>query len=149
MTSPQALQSAFERIGATRMADMPLVNAALRVETVGFRTWEGKQVGVLIAPWSISIVVLPGERNDVRALALDQHVRWRFPDGEYEFMGGNEPECGPFHFCSLFSPPDEVADQEHARDIAKAVMEMLFPAQAEAPQVSRRALFTGVSSTGA
>lgn len=138
MSDCYALVQAFRRIDATRMADMPLRNPALGIEAVGFREWAGRQVGVLITPWSISVIVLPGSAKDVRTLLLDERQRWLFPSGEYEFMGGAEPECGAYQFCSLFSPPDEIADQAHARAVAQAVMQQLF----QAPGVSRRALFS-------
>jgi [NiFe] hydrogenase assembly HybE family chaperone len=149
MSDPRALEAAFRRILATRMADMPLRNPAIDVEAVGFREWDGRQAGVLVTPWSIGLVILPGTAADVHALALDERRSWRFPSGEYEFMGGEEPECGPFHFCSLFSPPDEIPDHAQARAIAAAVMEQLFEGSGwlveheRAATISRRALFTG------
>lgn len=143
MPDCDALVQAFQRIGATRMADMPLRNPALEIEAVGFREWSGRQVGVLITQWSISVIVLPGSAEDVHTLLLDERQRWLFPSGEYEFMGGTEPECGAYQFCSLFSPPHEIANQEQARAVAQAVMQQLF----QAPAVSRRALFSAVEST--
>jgi [NiFe] hydrogenase assembly HybE family chaperone len=123
------------------MHDMPLRNPALEIDVVGFRFWEGRHVGVLITPWTVSLAILPAP-----ALVLGERQRWTFPSGEYEFMGGEEPECGPFQFCSLFSPPDKIADQAQARAIAEAGMEQLFgePAGGAAPRptgVSRRSLF--------
>jgi [NiFe] hydrogenase assembly HybE family chaperone len=136
--APQELAVAFRRISTTRMLDMPLRNPALDIDVVGFRSWEDRQVGVLVTPWAISLVILPAP-----ALALDQRQRWTFPSGEYEFMGGAEPECGPFQFCSLFSPPEGIADQDEARAIAEAVMEQLFavPAATAARSIPRRDLF--------
>lgn len=127
------------------MADMPLCNPAIRVEAVGFREWEGRQAGVLVTPWTIGLVVLPGAARDVSALGLDERRSWRFPSGDYEFMGGDEPECGPFHFCSLFSPPDEIADHAQAYAIAVQVMDQLFRG---APAMTRRALFTPPPQVG-
>lgn len=122
------------------MLDMPLRNPALDIEAVGFRFWNDRHVGVLVTPWTISLVILPAP-----ALGLDRRQRWTFPSGEYEFMGGAEPECGPFQFCSLFSPPEGIADQAQARAIAEAVMEQLFAAPdantASAKRISRRDFF--------
>lgn len=135
--TPEDLAAAFRRISATRMRDMPLRNPALDIDAVGFRPWADKQVGVLVTPWSISLVILQAP-----ALSLDQRQCWTFPSGEYEFMGGAEPECGPFQFCSLFSPPAEFADHAQACAVAEAIMEQLF-ADPEAPtrRMSRRDLF--------
>lgn len=144
MIECRALENAFRRISATRMADMPLRNSALAVEAVEFREWEGRLVGVLVTPWSMSLVVLPRAGAGSRALRLDERQQWRFPSGDYEFMGGAEPECGTFQFCSLFSPPTEIADQEQAREVARAVMQQLFQPTA----LSRRALL-GASAPAA
>lgn len=142
MTSPRNLEIAFERIGATRMAGMPILNAALHVQAVGFRDFEGRCVGMLVTPWMLNLVVLPGEQDADFALAADQRRVWTFPEGAYEFMGGSEPECGPFHFCSLFSPVNEFEDQAAAVATSEAVMDLLFrPARA----VSRRAVLTGAA----
>lgn len=139
MTEPRRLEAAFQRIAATRMHGMPMLNPALEVEAVAFRDWDGHAIGVLVTPWAINLVLLPQPAADVPALRLDQRACWRLPSGEYEFMGGNEPECGAFQFCSLFSPPVEFAAQAEARAVATAFMQLLFVAPETAP-VSRRNL---------
>ena len=50
----------FSRIQAERMADVPLLNPALTVETVGFRLWQDSWLGVLITPWSMNLLALAG-----------------------------------------------------------------------------------------
>jgi [NiFe] hydrogenase assembly HybE family chaperone len=122
------LTAAFERIAATRMAGLPMNNPALRVAAVGFRHWaEDYLVGVLITPWAVNLVLL----GDGLRLAADRRQSWDFPSGSYEFMGGEEPECGPFQFCSLFSPTFEFANQAAAEATAGSVMDALL-ATAEA-----------------
>jgi [NiFe] hydrogenase assembly HybE family chaperone len=144
MSDPQALVTAFERIAGTRMAGMPFCNPVLAVEAVGFRPWAGGQAGVLITPWCINLVLLPGA--DARALGSGESVTTAFPSGQYEFMGGDEPECGPFRFCSLYSPPGEFNDAAQARAVALEVMAQLFlPAAA----ISRRALFVPAAAPAA
>jgi len=138
MTDTGAVEAAFGRIATTRMAGMPILNTALSVEVVGLRRWEDRQVCVLVTPWCINLVVLLP--SGTAPLALGEHRSWRFPSGSYEFMGGSEPECGDFDFCSLYSPVDEFATQADARAVAQAVMEQLFTS----PRLSRRALFSGV-----
>ena len=121
-----ALEAAFRRIAATRMAGLPMNNAALRVQAVGFRDWaDGTCVGVLITPWAINLVLVaaPGGRD--LYLPADRRETWRFPSGDYDFMGGQEPECGAFQFCSLFSPAFEFRDQESAVETAAAIMACL------------------------
>lgn len=150
-----SLESAFRRIAATRMADMPINHPRLVVEGVGFRLWERKWLGVLITPWAVNLVLLPGSDPEFEKLAVDQRKTWCFPSGEYDFMGGDEEECGAYQFCSLVSPvpASEIADQTVARTLAQEVLANLFvdPAEdvimkpvQEEPQ--KRSLFSGVLS---
>jgi [NiFe] hydrogenase assembly HybE family chaperone len=123
-----ALERVFAGIAATRMAGLPMNNPALRVEAVDFRDWHGVWVGVLITPWAINLMLLPGPGGGVRALGPDEKQRWRFPSGEYEFMGGHDEELGAYQSCSLFSPAFEFAAHEDARTMAEATMHGLMSA---------------------
>lgn len=123
----RALEAAFERIAATRMAGLPLNNPALRVQAVGFRPQEdGRLIGVLITPWAINLVMLATPPSRELYLAADCRRDWDFPSGCYEFMGGEEPECGAYQFCSLFSPAFDFCDQDGAVATADEIMRGLF-----------------------
>ena len=125
------LVAAFERIATTRMAGLALNNPALRVQAVGFRPQEeGHLIGVLIMPWAINLVMLAPTPSRELHLAADCRRDWDFPSGCYEFMGGEEPECGAYQFCSLFSPAFDFRDQQGAVEMAQELMRGLF---AEAP----------------
>ncbi|HZV55358.1 MAG TPA: [NiFe]-hydrogenase assembly chaperone HybE [Rhodocyclaceae bacterium] len=156
------LEAAFRRIAATRMAGLPINHARLAVEGVGFRRWEGKWLGVLVTPWAMNLVLLPESDTEFEMLATDRRQTWRFPSGEYDFMGGDEEECGAFQFCSLVSPiPEEgIPDQAAARALAAEVLVQLFsdpadevvmaPAKTETPPrklisgpLSRRGFLSG------
>ncbi len=150
----------FARIAATRMRDFPLSNAALAVEAVGFRAWEGLWVGVLVAPWSMILLLMPTAENahaEFRVLPTGQEQAWRFPSGEYVFFGLDEAGLGPCQMCSLFSPVPQFATQADAVAVAHEVMRGLFeaqdapkpaaPASAEAtPAWSRRDFLRGRSA---
>lgn len=122
------LERAFARIAATRMADLPLNHPRLTVAASAFRPWQGHWLGALVTPWAINLVVLPATDDEDFRLATDRRRTWRFPFGDYDFMGGEEPECGPFHFCSLLSPipAGEIAGQDDARLWAEAALEQLL-----------------------
>lgn len=121
-----ALEAAFRRIAATRMAGLPLNNAALRVQAVGFRSHgEACLAGVLITPWAINLVMLAATPSRELYLAPDRRQTWDFVSGSYEFMGGEEAECGAYQFCSLFSPTFEFRDQESAVETATVIMACL------------------------
>ncbi|HEY3326554.1 MAG TPA: [NiFe]-hydrogenase assembly chaperone HybE [Novimethylophilus sp.] len=120
------LERVFAHIAATRMAGLPILNPALRVEAVGFRAWEGRWIGVLVTPWTISLVLLPGTGAPLEPLLLDQKRVWNFPSGAYQFMGLNEDELGACHICSLISPVAEFPVHEDAVAVAREAIAALF-----------------------
>lgn len=133
------LREVFSRIQAERMADVPLLNPALTVETVGFRLWQDSWLGVLITPWSMNLLALAGVTPfaPLGAHAVDSLT---LPDGAVDFHGAFEPALGHYRQASLFSPMWQFAHQDVARATAEEVMNLLFPA-APAPDLSRRRLF--------
>ena len=56
-----ALERVFECIRIERMVGLPILNEQLRVEALGFRDWQAVRVGALVTPWSINLVILPGQ----------------------------------------------------------------------------------------
>jgi len=144
-----AVERAFAAIAAGGMADLPLSNPALAVEAVGFRAWQGHWLGVLVTPWAINLLLLPGERGDLPHLPLGERQSWQFPAAELPFMGGSAEGLGSFQFCSLFSPTFEFSSQEDARTAATAAIAALFdvpaapPVVAAAPELSRRGFLRG------
>lgn len=127
MSAPPArLQATFEKIAATRMADVPIVNPRLRVETVGFRLWQGFWVGVLVTPWSINLVLLPSDDVQLEPLRQDEKRAWTFPSGTYQFMGLSEPQLGPCQMCPLLSPVAEFVAHEQAVALAREIAAALF-----------------------
>jgi [NiFe] hydrogenase assembly HybE family chaperone len=122
----QKVEAVFKDIADTRMAGLPICNEALRVQAVGFREWQEHWVGVLVTPWTISLMLMPGANGPLKVLGPDEKTTWEFPSGKYEFMGLNETALGTCQICSLISPVVDVASQEDAVSIAGQVMEALF-----------------------
>ena len=120
------LEAVFTDIATSRMAGLPICNQAMQVQAVGFREWNGHWVGVLITPWTISLVLLPGDKESLKTLGPDEKMTWEFPSGSYEFMGLNEQAMGSCHICSLISPVIDVERHEDAVSIAEEVMVALF-----------------------
>ena len=140
------LVAVFADIAATRMADVPICNAALRVEAIGFRRMaDGHWAGVMITPWAINLLCLPGQAAGWPVVAAGGKHGWRFASGDYEFTVASESRLGSYHLCSLFSPALEFPSHEQARLTALAVAHALFadalaePAAAPPPANSRRA----------
>jgi [NiFe] hydrogenase assembly HybE family chaperone len=126
MTVVEKLEAVFRDIADTRMAGLPICNPALKVQAVGFREWQGRWVGVLVTPWTISLVLVAGAEAPLAVLASDEKMTWEFPAGKYEFMGLNEPALGTCQTCSLISPVGDVERHEDAVNIADQAMEALF-----------------------
>jgi [NiFe] hydrogenase assembly HybE family chaperone len=143
----KAVESVFAAVADGTMRDMPLNNPALRVETVGFTSWEDLWVGVLITPWAINLMVLPAAGPEFRVPGGATDRIWRFPSGEYRFHDGCLDSLGPYQTCSLFSPPAEFPDQDSARAVALEIMAALFRSEMEpepSPDTfSRRAFLQG------
>ncbi len=146
----QRLEAAFRAIQAERMRGMPLVNGALRVEAVGFRRWAGCWLGVLVTPWFMSLVLLPGAAGQWRSVPVRGAASYAFPAGVFEFIGGYEPALGEFQSCSLFSPMFEFAQHEGARATAEAVLAALFDAGTGAePEAARTVICDAPDATAA
>jgi [NiFe] hydrogenase assembly HybE family chaperone len=145
-TDPRPIvQAVFERIDRERMHDVPLCNRALTVDITDFIAWAGLWVGVVITPWAMNLMLLPGagggEDDNFMPLRVGQIHEWEFPSGCYPFMGNHEPGLGEYHYCSLFSPMDGFADPAAAREVALASLDELFnpPVPELPPAVDRRA----------
>jgi [NiFe] hydrogenase assembly HybE family chaperone len=121
-----ALEVAFRHIADTRMVGLPFLNPALAVEAAGFRLWGGDWLGVLITPWFMNLICLPGAgRTWADDAGGGRQVR-ELPKGEVEFLAAREERIGPYLSCSLFSAMGGFQDMDQARAVAQAVMKELF-----------------------
>ena len=123
------LEAVFTDIATSRMAGLPICNEALQVQAVGFRAWNEHWIGVLITPWTISLVLLPGDKEALKTLGPDEKMSWEFPSGSYEFMGLNEQALGTCQICSLISPVIDIQNHADAVSIAEEVMVALFASE--------------------
>ncbi|MBL8475967.1 MAG: [NiFe]-hydrogenase assembly chaperone HybE [Methyloversatilis sp.] len=125
-----ALEALFRQIADTRMAGLPIVNGALRIEAVGFEPCASEPdlpaaaSGVLVTPWFMNLVRLPLAREDelgrvgvTRRLAVGRE--------HFDFIGAHEAAIGTFDACSLFSPMFDFASQDTAVATAQAVLARL------------------------
>ncbi|MDP1904702.1 MAG: [NiFe]-hydrogenase assembly chaperone HybE [Pseudomonadota bacterium] len=134
--SPAALEAVFRHIAATRMAGVSLLNPALEVEAVGFRPWREDWVGVLITPWFMSLICLPGPDSAYEPLSSGSKQDVALPSGDYEFLSAHEDALGHYLTSSLFSPMFEFPDMARAREVAEAVLAEVFkPADVVPPVI--------------
>jgi [NiFe] hydrogenase assembly HybE family chaperone len=118
----------FRDIAATRMAGVSLLNPALVVEAIGFRLWQGDWIGVLITPWFMNLISLPGPDSIWEPQSSGTRRELELPAGVYEFLDAHEAALGHYRTCSIFSPVFEFPDMARAREVAEAVMAELFKA---------------------
>jgi [NiFe] hydrogenase assembly HybE family chaperone len=129
------LEAVFRHIAATRMAGVAILNPALEVEAVGFRNWRDDWVGVLITPWFMNLICLPGPASAWESRSSGSKQDVDLPSGSYEFLAAHEDELGAYLTSSLFSPMFDFQSMDQAREVAQASLaEMFTPAQAEAAE---------------
>ncbi|MFZ4479641.1 MAG: [NiFe]-hydrogenase assembly chaperone HybE [Rhodoferax sp.] len=147
-----AVEEAFFRIQREQMADVPILNPALCVEAVDFQRWQGHWLGIVITPWCMSILLLPGSAENWVSAGENKRRFVKFPAGDFAFLGGVEPELGEYQSCPLFSPMDKFSRQSDATMTARASLIGLLTTPAappapsdktadERPDLSRRRFF--------
>jgi [NiFe] hydrogenase assembly HybE family chaperone len=136
------LEKIFNEISAKRMCGLPIINASLSVQAVGFNRFGEDYLGILITPWFMNLMLLPGPDSHWReqpSSKIDKH----FPYGTFEFTVGSEAQIGTYALCSLFSPMFQFENQAAALATAQAALQGLL-AEVEPRGVSRRELLRGV-----
>jgi [NiFe] hydrogenase assembly HybE family chaperone len=152
LENPAALvEAAFRRIQVERMADMPMLNPALVVEAVDFQKHDGHWLGVLVTPWTMSLMLVPAGKQDWVSAPEGRRLIIRYPAGEFAFLGGREEGVGEYLSCSLFQSMAQFPDQETARLTARGSRLALLqepPAPETPPSPSRRGFLTGRIDSG-
>ncbi len=121
----EMFEGVFRKIHTEGMAGIPLLNPVLKVQTVGFCTDHGRITGVLITPWMMSLVMLPGDGDDWDGLDLGKKVTHQFPSNSYKFMVNDIEGIGRLQMHSLYSPMREFVSQDHAVAVARRFCEDL------------------------
>jgi [NiFe] hydrogenase assembly HybE family chaperone len=143
----EALEAYYRAVLSDRMAGMPFVNPALEVEAIGFRDFGEHRLGVLLTPWFMNLVLLPGT-DDWNDSTQGSTCRWTLPEGTYEFNICQDKDLGVYMTALLFRSVTDFEDQETARATALEIMQRLFEkspdSSATGRTLSRRELFSGL-----
>lgn len=118
----------YQRVFETAMHDMPFINPALAVEAPAFCRVQGDWLGVLLTPWFLNAVLLPGGGGLWQDLSQGVKRRVALPAGELEFMGDESEALGPFQFCPLIAPVTAFASQDEALAAAREALTALLQA---------------------
>lgn len=139
---PEAtLERVYRQILAERISGMPFLNPQLTVRAIGFRPWNEGWIGVMLTPWFMNLMLLPGS-DGWQDLEPGQQLTYRFPSGDYRFTAGEEPGIGLYQMCSLYSPVFQFEDQATAEAVAGQILVELLREPAP-PGISRRQLLSG------
>ena len=138
------LEAHFRQVHTERMRGLPILNPGLDVCAVGVREFDAHAVGVLLTPWFMNLVVLPGT-DEWSELAQGAKVEVAFPGDDIELTVSHDDDVGTYLSAALFSSVADFPDQDTAVAIAEEILNQLFnPAEepaVETPTVSRRELF--------
>lgn len=133
------LVEVHRQIADERIRGLPIFNDCLQVEAVGFRPVDGRLLGVLISPWFLNLVLLPGREDDWSDAEVGSACTWEFPAGQYEFHAAELPGVGLHYTAALFSTVSDFPDQDTARAVAEGIMVRLLSNDlARAPETVRR-----------
>ena len=117
MLRPRDLVERFRTIHDELMQGMPFVHPDLEVEAVGFAPWENHELGVLITPWFMNLVLLPcGVHYD--GLQQGKEVEFRFPSGPCDFAVNKDEKLGTYLSAVLFRTVINFPSQAFAREVA-------------------------------
>lgn len=149
--TPQELSDRYETIRTTRMQGLPILNERLSVETVGFRQFGEHEVGVLLTPWFMNLVLLPGT-DEWDAVEQGETVNLSLPHGDFDFTVSRDDEIGTYLSAILFRSVNSMPSQEIAHSIAEEIAELIFtesepdtPMRKQRP-IGRREFLTGLKS---
>lgn len=132
------IERCFRQIETERMAGIPILNRALRVEVVGLQRLGDEWLSILLTPWFMNVMLLPhsDSRSDGRAgvsgqdagtsAVVGSKTTAHLPAGRFEMIQGFEAAIGHYRMCSLFSPVLEFADHESAVQAAEAALAALL-----------------------
>jgi [NiFe] hydrogenase assembly HybE family chaperone len=143
-----ALAARYREIEAAAMRDAPICNAALQVEAIGFREYDGYAVGIILTPWFINLIAAQTPPGAALPLPLGA-LPISFPAGSIDFTVTELAGFGRLASCSLFSPLFEFPDQETARAVAQEALDAAFDAGLNAAKpaphapLDRRAFLRG------
>lgn len=147
------LEAHFRHVWQTRMHDLPFVNRALGVEAIGFQRLDGDWLGVVITPWFLNLLLVSGGGQLWGDIPAGERRYLSLPCGTMQFIADDDPDIGPYQYCPLIAPVDQLPDMATARVVAADAIRTVFaspqsasenvaqPDVAEKEPVSRRGFF--------
>lgn len=138
----RSVTAAYEQVLTGKMKNLLVNNRRLSVQALGFECFGRERVGVLITPWCMNLMLLPGKQSAWLNLPPGRQFQHDFPYGSFIFTVARLPGLDLFAQCSLFSPMHEFDCQEAAQAAGEAALGALLASPVPAT-ISRRALLHG------
>ncbi|UCV03502.1 [NiFe]-hydrogenase assembly chaperone HybE [Dechloromonas denitrificans] len=138
------LTAHFQHLSPPSDRELPVANAALQVEAIGFARCRGDWLGVVVTPWFIRLFLLNGGGRLWGDIPAGQRRYLELPGGVLQFTADDDPALGPCQYSPLIDPISAVPDMATARRIARDAMAtfsgvvVAAPPVEPAPAVSRR-----------
>ena len=143
----------FEDIERRHMQGLPILNPELVVEAAEPREFGEHVIFILISPWFMNLVLLPGT-EEWDGCDSGDCIDIEFPYEALQFSVSHDDELGTFLSSVLFGSVSDFPDQASASTVANEVMRTLFtpkkttnrPAAGNRKTLSRRSLLTGLGA---
>jgi [NiFe] hydrogenase assembly HybE family chaperone len=125
-----------------KMCGLPMYNANLRTEAVGFERRDGRLSGVLLTPWFMNLLLLPNESDEWLKLPPGKTFEVDFPSGCQRCLLSAPEGIVPHLSLPLFTTVQDFPDQDSARRVAEEVLRRLYldAGDAETADISQGAL---------
>lgn len=147
------LTARYQVIYREKMLGMPICNPALKVQAVGFRELGKHRLGVLVTPWFMNLMLLPGDETWSNT-ASGSREDFSLPAERCEFVVNHDEELGTCLSAILFRTVLDFPDQDTAVAVAEEVLDQLYAQDPKSPQdassarnFSRRSLLTGMGAS--
>ncbi|TCS36751.1 [NiFe]-hydrogenase assembly chaperone HybE [Reinekea marinisedimentorum] len=151
--NPSALiEATFNQIHAEQMVGLPFINERLRVSAVGFTLFEGDWLGVLLTPWALNLMLLPGPDRHWQAFTVGEKIGLKLPSNDYTFIVGEHQALGQYLACSVRSPVKDIPGQKAGLQLAgdlSRLMTALPAVNVTEVDESRRRLLGGMMKQSA
>ena len=127
MTMPErqdtvaAMVEHFDLIYRQRMRELPIVNRELTVEAVGFEPLGEHMLGILVTPWFMNLVLLPGT-DEWTACEQGERRMHDLPGDRYEFTVTHDETLGTYLSAVMFRAVTDFPDQDTARAIGIEIL---------------------------
>jgi [NiFe] hydrogenase assembly HybE family chaperone len=140
------IKQVFNQIHRDEMVGLPFTNAALSVECIGFALHDGNWLGVLLTPWCMNLLLLPGPDQEwVRRYHVGNKMGLTLGENNYTFFAAYHELLGQYLSCSLSSPVTHLKTQAIAEQLATDIRRLIVAIPLNTVEDSpKRQLFTNL-----